>query len=55
MWPPIKRAYRWVHCVAHLLAHPGRRRSRGMRRAMQSLVEGRSCALPAVGPLRGRS
>jgi hypothetical protein len=53
MWPPIERAYRWVHRIAHLLVHPERRRSRGMRRAMESLIRGMTRALPAVGPLRG--
>ena len=53
MWPAIERAYRWVHRSAHLLVHPERRRSRGMRRAMESLLKGMTRALPAAGKLRG--
>jgi hypothetical protein len=53
MWPPIERAYRWVHRIAHLLVHPERRRSRGVRRAMEALIKGMTRALPTAGPLRG--
>lgn len=52
MWPPIRRAYRWVHRVAHVLAHPGHRRSLAMRRRLGGVLGALVRALPTVGPLR---
>lgn len=52
MWPPIERAYRWVHRMAHLLSHPGRRRARTMRRAARGLLGAMTRWLPEAGPLR---
>jgi hypothetical protein len=52
LWPPIRSAYRWIHRAAHLLAHPGRRRQRAMRRRFAGLLGAIQRAASKEGPMR---
>jgi hypothetical protein len=48
-WPAIRQAYRWVHRLAHVLTHPGRRHAAAMRRRVGGVLGALARGWPTTG------
>jgi hypothetical protein len=53
LWPPLERAYTWVHRAAHLLAHADGLTGEQVRTRYQQLLDEMVADQAALGPLSG--